>query len=115
MFTHPVVAGPILASHPLDVQDFVSPQKANLDETSAPVGCPSINIEAKLVGVSDDAVESGSVPLGTLLVRGPSVGKLLGLEDYVNVPSSEDEGWVGTGARAMVQTNGAFRVLTGSV
>lgn len=98
------------------MQDFSSPYDISLQEPPVPVGPPSVNIEAKLVGVSDDAVESGGDPEGVLLVRGPSVGKLIGTEDYVNVssgasPIEEDEGWVGTGVRVSVQTTGAFRVL----
>lgn len=107
-FIHPTVAGPVLASHALDLQDFGT---ATLP---APVGPPSINVEAKLVGVNDDSVENGGDPEGILQVRGPSVGKLLGGPDgYVNVPSAseEEEGWVRTGARAVVQTNGSFRIL----
>lgn len=113
-FTHPVVAGPVLASHPLDVQDFYIPFVSNAspsDLPPVPVGPPSINIEAKLVGVSDDAVENGGDPEGVLLVRGPSVGKLLGVEDYVDVTSNDDDTWVGTGMRAKVETTGAFRVF----
>jgi long-chain acyl-CoA synthetase len=112
-----LVPGPILASHPLDLQDFYKPGEV----ATAPVGPPSINIEAKLVGVQDDTLEKdpSSDPEGVLLVRGPSVGKLLPSPmeaSYVNIPSAapgrvEDDGWVGTGARAKVRTNGAFSIV----
>lgn len=108
-YAHPLVAGPALASHPLDLQDFAVPAGS-----VAHVGPPSINLEAKLVGVEDAPVENGADPVGVLLVRGPAVGKLLGMEDsYIAIPSGdEDEGWVGTGCRARVQTNGAFQLLS---
>jgi long-chain acyl-CoA synthetase len=112
-FTHPLVAGPVLASHPLDVQDFPSMASDPLASPVAHVGPPSINIEAKLVGVDDELVENGADPVGVLLIRGPPVGTLLGMEDYVAVPASDEEdGWVGTGKRAKVQSNGSFKVLT---
>ncbi|KAK0210546.1 hypothetical protein DFS33DRAFT_1293946 [Desarmillaria ectypa] len=113
-FTHPLVAGPVFASHPLDLQDFPAASPA------AHVGPPSINIEARLLGVSDEDIAKDSDPEGALLVRGPPVGKLLGgVEDYVDVRSGgsngssteEEDGWVGAGVRARVQTNGSFLVL----
>ena len=112
-FTHPLVAGPILSSHSLDLQDFPAQ-----DIASAHVGPPTINVEARLLGVSDAAIEKGADPEGALVVRGPPVGKLLG-EDYVDIPSGgnsptsseDDEGWVGIGARARVQPNGSFLIL----
>ncbi|KAK1232980.1 hypothetical protein PQX77_003894 [Marasmius sp. AFHP31] len=125
MFTHPTVAGPVFASHPLDLQDFYgreSPTISVASNETAPVGPPSVNVEAKLVGLaSDEAVETGQTdPAGVLLLRGPPVGKLVNPrlnveEGYVDVkkptPSPEDEGWIGTGVRASVGTNGAFRIL----
>ncbi|KAG7092296.1 hypothetical protein E1B28_008658 [Marasmius oreades] len=127
MFTHPSVAGPVFASHPLDLQDFYgyeSPTTSAANDEIAPVGPPSVNIEAKVTGLAfDEAVESGMTdPDGVLLVRGPPVGKLVNpklvnVEGYVNVnvPSptggEEDDRWVGTGVRASVGTNGAFRIL----
>lgn len=107
-FTHPLVSGPVLASHLLDLQDF----PALKDSLVAHVGPPSVNIEAKLVDVDDDKVETGADPSGSLLVRGPSVGRVFGNEDYVKIPSQEDEqGWVALGVRAKVQSNGAFKIL----
>jgi len=108
-YTHPLVPGPVLASHPLDLQDFPGLK----DALVAHVGPPSVNIEAKLVGLDDEKVENGADPLGNLRIRGPPVGKLLGNDDYVSIPSEDDrEGWVSTGVRAKVQSNGAFKVLT---
>lgn len=121
-FTHPLVAGPVLASHPFDLQDFT--QEGDTESKKAHVGPPGVNIEAKLVGVEDDKVESGGDPVGLLLVRGPPVGKTRNgneNEDYVQVsPTDEkkekdenqEEGWVSTGVRAMVQPNGSFIVLS---
>ncbi|KAF7295099.1 Acetyl-CoA synthetase [Mycena indigotica] len=103
-FSHPLVAGPVLASHALDLQD--------LGTKTAHSGPPSINIEAKLVGVEDDVVEQGGDPTGVLMVRGPPVGKLASMEaSYVSIPgSSDEEEWIGTGVRATVLPNGAFVV-----
>lgn len=113
---HPQVSGPALASHPLDVQTF--PAEAASEGTSAAdnyafsylaaVGAPSINIEAKLVGVDDNAVEGGADPVGKLMLRGPGVGPLLGLE----VKDEElEQGWIETGDRARVLPNGTFKVV----
>ncbi|EEB92920.1 hypothetical protein MPER_08497, partial [Moniliophthora perniciosa FA553] len=113
MFTHPTVAGPVFASHPLDLQDFSVPDS----NQTAPVGPPSVNIEAKVIGVSDSGLESGEQdPSGVLLIRGPPVGKLLSVSGsvaesgYVNVEregnngsgseKDESDGWIGTGVRA---------------
>lgn len=71
-----------------------------------------MNIEVKLAGVDDNVIENGGDPVGMLLIRGPSVGKHLSNDDYVSIPSEDDkEGWIATGVRAKVQTNGAFQVL----
>jgi len=104
-FTHSLVLGPVLASHPLDLQDFSQVADGH-------VGPPSVNTEAKLVGVDDALIENGGDPVGMLLIRGPSVGKLLGNSDYVSVESEGDkEGWAPTGVRARIQTNGTFQVI----
>lgn len=116
-FTHPLVAGPVLASHPFDLQDFT---QGDSEDKRAHVGPPSVNVEAKLVGIEDDKVENGGDPVGLLVVRGPPVGKIGNgdhNEDYVRVtPTDEhkekDEGWVGTGVRALVQPNGSFVILS---
>jgi long-chain acyl-CoA synthetase len=103
---HPLVSAPVFASHPYDLQDF--PANSNSFAHLACVGPPSINIEAKLVGVEDEVVEGGSDPVGILLVRGPSVGK----EVHGAQGDVVDEGdWVGTGERAKVYANGSFKIL----
>ena len=99
-FIHPLVAAPILASHPLDLQDIPSLEAAH-------TGPPSVNVEVKLMGVNDDGVEAGGDPEGDLLVRGPPVGKQVGLEDYVDVAEAGD-GWTAMDAKARVLSNGAF-------
>ncbi|KAF8160591.1 hypothetical protein BJ912DRAFT_1150914 [Pholiota molesta] len=111
VFTHPLSPAPVLATHPLDLQE--------LPNVDAHTGPPGINVEVKLRGVDDDAVEGGADPVGEVLTRGPPVGKRVGLEDYVNVGAGgeeqegagEGEGWTALGVRARVQTNGAFVVL----
>ncbi|KAF9036762.1 hypothetical protein BJ165DRAFT_1505745 [Panaeolus papilionaceus] len=122
-FTDPISAGPILASHPLDLQDFTT-----TPGTPAPTGAPGINVEVKLTGVNDDDVEAGKDPVGLIRVRGPPVGKVVQLEDYVNVDvtrsvigdgvfvqpkkqAEEGYAWTGIEARATVMTNGSFRVV----
>jgi len=98
---HASTSGPVLATHAFDVQSLPS---ANGEQ--AHVGAPSINVEVKLVGVDDAAIEKGHDPKGKLLVRGPPVG--VPLPDDAN---DEDEGWVQTGETAQAMTNGAFRVI----
>ncbi|TRM61829.1 hypothetical protein BD626DRAFT_404925 [Schizophyllum amplum] len=110
-FISPLVAGPVLASFALDVQEFpASPLEA------AHVGPPSANVEARLINVDEEAVANGEDPVGTLLIRGPAVGKPLGTEDYVSVPSQtsdgDEEGWLAVGATARVHTNGAFQIVS---
>jgi long-chain acyl-CoA synthetase len=61
VFSHPIVCGPICASHGLDLQYF--PNGGNPD-ASAHVGPPSANIEIKLSGVDDTAIENGADPVG---------------------------------------------------
>jgi long-chain acyl-CoA synthetase len=104
VFTHPLVAAPVLASHAFDLQDFYSTTK----DTVAPTGPPGVNVEAKLVSVDDDTVEKGGDPSGDLLVRGPPVGKMMTLEDYVDVPSGDSYEWAGMDVRARIRPNGAF-------
>jgi long-chain acyl-CoA synthetase len=103
---HPLAAAPLCASHPHDLQSFARALPAS------PVGPPVVNIEAKLRGIDDAAAERGEDPQGTLLVRGPPVGRLL--DDDEDAPASgaaEDEPWIPTGVTARVQTNGSFVVL----
>ncbi|KAJ2972277.1 hypothetical protein NUW54_g12305 [Trametes sanguinea] len=118
--THPLVAGPVFASHALDLQTFPtanpSPSSSAADAYAftylAPVGPPSVNVEAKLAGVDDAAVEGGADPIGDLHVRGPSVGQPLSVEQE---PEEEElRGWRATGERAKVAPNGTFKVAVGS-
>jgi long-chain acyl-CoA synthetase len=105
--THPLVSAPILASHPHDMQTFA----ITSDQERAHVGPPTVNIEVKLVGVDDVAVERGEDPAGVLHVRGPIVGRLLILSDspVEEEALKDEERWVATGDRARVQTNGVFK------
>jgi len=104
---HPLVAGPIFFSHPLDFQDFGEMPASTETQLSAVahVGGPSINIEVKLVGVDDAAVEKGMDPVGEIVVRGPSV----------TTPHDEGlkaaEDWVFLGEKGLVQSNGSFKVI----
>lgn len=108
--THPLVSAPIFASHPYDVQTFA----VTSDQERAHVGPPTVNIEAKLIGVDDGAIERGADPEGVLHVRGPIVARALaatGSPEVDDEPKT-DEPWVSTGNRARVQTNGAFQAWT---
>jgi long-chain acyl-CoA synthetase len=108
--THPLVAAPILASHPQDVQTFA----ATSAQDFAHVGPPTVNVEVKLAGVDDGAVERGNDPEGVVHVRGPIVGRVLPLTELNEEPKTEatEEPWVSIGNRARVQTNGAFKAWT---
>ena len=70
--------------------------------------------------VDDEAVESGSDPVGVLFARGPPVAKALNVEglegSYVDIgsKSDEDDGWVGLGVRAKMQSNGAMIEIVNS-
>lgn len=105
---YPMAAGPLLASHPLDLQSFdeksVTIEQNNWDSVSH-YGPPINNIEAKVVGVDDATVESGEDPVGELVIRGPSLGQPV-------PPSSEpfNDGWVKTGRIARVAPGGTFKV-----
>ncbi|KAF8590544.1 acetyl-CoA synthetase-like protein [Ramaria rubella] len=103
-YSHPLVCGPVMASHPLDLQSFPGDSEPHF--TVAHVGPPATNVEVKLVGVLDSSVEKGGDPTGDLLVRGPSVA--LALPAPVN---SNTEGWVPMDQKARVQTNGTFKIL----
>ncbi|OAX35006.1 acetyl-CoA synthetase-like protein [Rhizopogon vinicolor AM-OR11-026] len=102
--THGSAAGPLFATHASDMQMLPS---SSATPEPAHVGAPSINVEAKLVGVDDDVVEKGADPIGEILVRGPPVGSMLSAEGE----SGEKNAWVQTGEKGRVMTNGAFKVL----
>ena len=121
--THPAVAGPVFASHPLDLQTF--PVNDSEEKASGPaadafaftylaaVGPPSVNIEAKLLGVNDADIEAGGDPVGTLHIRGPSVGKPAHRVDVREEDrETEGDGWVAAGQRARVLPNGTFKVVS---
>ncbi|KAH8117503.1 hypothetical protein DFH11DRAFT_1700279 [Phellopilus nigrolimitatus] len=101
---HPLVAGPVFFSHPLDFQEFPSSGDPKLADI-AHVGPPSINVEVKLTSVDDAAVESGADPVGDLVVRGPSVTHPL---DGESTPHS----WVHIGEKGVAQSNGTFKVIS---
>lgn len=112
-FTHPLVAAPVLASHAFDLQDFYSATETS--KGVAPTGPPGVNVEAKLVNVDDVAVEEGGDPSGDLLVRGPPVGKMVNLEDYVDVPSGDNSDsyeWARMDVNARIRPNGSFIVAS---
>ena len=100
--THPLVTAPVFASHAFDVQKF---PEAEGFSTVAHVGPPGINVEAKLIGVNDEEIESGADPMGDLVVRGPPVGRVIGEDEEMR-----KSGWVSTGDKARVQRNGSFKV-----
>lgn len=103
-YTHGSATGPLFATHAFDMQILPSSSPAT---EPAHVGAPSVNVEAKLIGVNDNVVEKGADPIGELLVRGPSVGNMLSADGE----AGEKNAWVNTGVKARVMTNGAFKVL----
>ena len=108
-FIHPLVAAPVLASHAFDLQDFyLTTENKTPSKDVAPTGPPGVNVEAKLVNVDDEAVEKGEDPSGDLLVRGPPVGKMVNLEDYVDVPSGDNYEWARMDVKARIRPNGSF-------
>lgn len=115
--SHPLAAGPVFASHALDLQTFppavltsssASAADAYAFTYLAPVGPPSVNVEVKLTGVDDAAVEAGADPVGALHMRGPSIGRPLSVEE--EAAEEEQRGWRVTGERAKVASNGTFKV-----
>jgi long-chain acyl-CoA synthetase len=109
-YTHPLVAGPVLASHPLDLQFFPSTVGDSFSKI-AHVGPPSINVEVKLVGIQDERVENGEDPAGIIQVRGPSVGNMVKVGD-ADLRVENVENWVSLGEKAQVRPNGSFKVFT---
>ncbi|KAB5594422.1 hypothetical protein CTheo_2199 [Ceratobasidium theobromae] len=104
---HPLAASPILASHPLDLQrHFPIAGGSRVSKDPLHVGPPAPSVEVKLVGVSESDVEAGNDPRGELLIRGTSVGTPVS-ESTVPYP----DGWLPTGERAVVQSNGTFKVV----
>lgn len=107
ILSHPNVCGPICASHGLDLQYF--PEKRN-SSSSAHVGPPSVNIEAKLTNVNESEFEKGADPVGELLIRGPSIGNAVPSNDVADEEISEYR-WVAMHQRASIRSNGTFTVI----
>ncbi|KAG2041944.1 hypothetical protein BDR03DRAFT_890760 [Suillus americanus] len=103
-YIHGSATGPLFATHAFDLQMLPSSSSAS---EPAHAGAPSVNVEAKLIGVNDNVVEKGADPVGEILVRGPSVGNMLSADGE----AGEKNAWVHTGEMARVMTNGAFKVL----
>jgi long-chain acyl-CoA synthetase len=112
-FSHPAVAAPLFATHPLDLQAFPASANASADSfgVMAHVGPPTVNIEAKLYGIHDAAVEGGMDPEGLLSVRGPAVAKVEVIGDHHDDETNK-EGWLETGEKAKIMSNGCFRFST---
>lgn len=119
--SHPTAAGPVFASHPLDLQTFPTsasstPSLSAADAYAftylAPVGPPTVNVEVKLTGVDDAAVEAGADPVGALYLRGPSIGRPLSVEEEAQ--DEDERGWRAAGERAKVAPNGTFQVSAAS-
>ncbi|KAG9095237.1 hypothetical protein FS749_010827 [Ceratobasidium sp. UAMH 11750] len=104
---HPLSASPILASHPLDLQrHFPATGGSRMSKDPLHVGPPAPSVEIKLIGVSESDIEAGNDPRGEMLIRGTSIGTPLS-ESSVPYP----DGWLPTGERALVQSNGTFKVV----
>jgi len=109
ILSHPAVCGPICASHALDLQSFPSEKGEGDDSSSSHVGPPSVNIEAKLVGIDDAAVEKKADPVGELIIRGPSIGETVPTNDAITEVAKD--GWMSIQRRALVRSNGTFVVI----
>lgn len=115
-FTHPLCTAPVLATHPLDLQDFTraapssvfheKSEAADGYARSAPFGPPSVNVETKLVGVDDEAVENAMDPEGTLLVRGPPVARRVSLAAFVKSASAAGSSPFSTGGVLSASVSG---------
>ncbi|KAG8735196.1 hypothetical protein FRC12_018181 [Ceratobasidium sp. 428] len=104
---HPLSASPILASHPLDLQrHFPATGGSRMSKDPLHVGPPAPSVEIKLINVNESDIEAGNDPRGEMLIRGTSVGTPLS-ESSVPYP----DGWLPTGERALVQSNGTFKVV----
>lgn len=76
------------------------------------MGPPTVNVEVKLTGVDDAAVEAGADPVGALYLRGPSIGRPLSVEEEAQ--DEDERGWRAAGERAKVAPNGTFQVSAAS-
>jgi long-chain acyl-CoA synthetase len=101
--SHPAVPAPMTASHPFDFQTFSLGLSDG--QSGMHAGAPSVNLEAKILEINDQAVEAGGDPEGALYVRGPAVGQVLGEE----VDEETEYRWLNTEERVRVQTNGCFK------
>lgn len=104
--THPISAGPIFSTQPLDLQMLPAGSSKDPFSDIAHVGAPGVNVQVKLVGVNDADVEAGGDPTGDIHIGGPPVGVPLGTSEEDN-----EGAWRKTGERGRVLTNGAFKVL----
>jgi hypothetical protein len=107
--SHPAVVAPVCATHPLDLQHFPAPANAQGFDAVAHAGPPSVNLEAKLIGIDDTATQAGQDPEGTLLVRGPTVAKVEIIGDEAS--AEIESGWLNTWDKVRVLTNGCFKFL----
>lgn len=102
-YMHPCASGPVFATNAFDLQVLPSA------DGRAHLGGPSVNVEAKLKGVSDADVEENGDLVGELVLRGPSVGRYWvghGEEEH-----GEEGAWTETGEVARAMTNGAFSLV----
>lgn len=60
VYPNPLSAGPVFASHPLDMQLSEITEKPSIGH----VGPPTCNIEVKLLDVDEAALASGADPVG---------------------------------------------------
>jgi len=102
-YMHPCASGPVFATNAFDLQVLPSA------DGRAHLGGPSVNVEAKLKGVSDADLEENGDLVGELVLRGPSVGRYWvghGEEEH-----GEEGAWTETGEVARAMTNGAFSLV----
>lgn len=117
IYTHPVSAGPILASQPYDFQTL------QLPNATLHCGPPSVNVECKIVDVPEPSLSNNDAWKGKLLVRGPSIAVERHPDDipHNSGPSSDpksnivaSECFYDVAQIAHVLPNGTFRILSDS-
>ncbi|KAI8450926.1 hypothetical protein BY996DRAFT_7343376 [Phakopsora pachyrhizi] len=107
IFSHPLSAGPILASQAFDFQTLQRPRSAIHH------GPPTVNVECKVVGVPEPAIVNSDAVKGELFIRGPTVAKEVYDEsnsDNLIDEIKEAEGFLRVEEVVELLPNGTFRM-----
>lgn len=63
-YPSPLSAGPVFASHPLDMQVLDTSNETDSGPSKTHTGAPTCNVEVKLLHISEEAVAGGADPEG---------------------------------------------------